>query len=272
MDVHSGLHTFLGDDPEFSAAAHAKGVQIVDFRRPPERHETAIGRPHAPGKRVILTVGTDCAIGKMSVALELRKSGLAQGDRVVFVPTGPDRDDDRRLGRGGRPRDQRLRPGHGRVDARGGRGARRLAHRRGPGLARPPGVLVGDARAHPWLDAARDGHGPQAGPRSTTTSTTAPDARFPIAKLPEFIRLHETVAGLVAPSKVVGGGAEHDALPVRRRGAAGHRRDRRRDRPPDRRSRAIRWGPAVARDPRGGRRPAVGARERLPMAAGAPRS
>jgi uncharacterized NAD-dependent epimerase/dehydratase family protein len=31
-----------------------------------------------------------------------------------------------------------------------------------------------------------------------------PDASFPIAKLPEFIRLHETVAGLVAPSKVVG--------------------------------------------------------------------
>jgi uncharacterized NAD-dependent epimerase/dehydratase family protein len=30
-----------------------------------------------------------------------------------------------------------------------------------------------------------------------------PDVRFPIAKLPEFIRLHETVAGLVAPSKVV---------------------------------------------------------------------
>ena len=37
---------------------------------------------------MILTVGTDCAIGKMSVALELRKSALAQGDRVAFVPTG----------------------------------------------------------------------------------------------------------------------------------------------------------------------------------------
>ena len=37
---------------------------------------------------MILTVGTDCAIGKMSVALELRKSALAAGDAAVFVPTG----------------------------------------------------------------------------------------------------------------------------------------------------------------------------------------
>src|SRR5262249_28449630 len=88
LDIHSGLHTFIGDDPEFSAAAAAKGVQIVDYRRPPTRLETAVGRPHGPGKRVILTVGTDCAIGKMSVALELRKSAVAQGDNAVFVPTG----------------------------------------------------------------------------------------------------------------------------------------------------------------------------------------
>ena len=37
---------------------------------------------------MILTVGTDCAIGKMSVALELRRSALAAGDRATFVPTG----------------------------------------------------------------------------------------------------------------------------------------------------------------------------------------
>jgi uncharacterized NAD-dependent epimerase/dehydratase family protein len=88
LEVHSGLHTFLGDDPDFSSAAAAKGVRIVDYRRPPERKETAIGRAHSPGKRVVLTVGTDCAIGKMSVALELRKSAIAAGDRTAFVPTG----------------------------------------------------------------------------------------------------------------------------------------------------------------------------------------
>ena len=41
-----------------------------------------------PGTRTILTVGTDCAIGKMSVALELRAAAEAAGLRGVFVPTG----------------------------------------------------------------------------------------------------------------------------------------------------------------------------------------
>src|SRR6478672_11647905 len=88
LDVHSGLHTFLGDDPEFAAAARAAGVSIVDYRRPPARMETSAGRRHGPGKRVILTVGTDCAIGKMSVALELRSAARAAGRSVSFVPTG----------------------------------------------------------------------------------------------------------------------------------------------------------------------------------------
>ena len=71
LDIHSGLHQFLGDDPEFAAAAQAAGTRLIDYRRPPDRMETTVGRRHLPGKRVILTVGTDCAIGKMSVALEL---------------------------------------------------------------------------------------------------------------------------------------------------------------------------------------------------------
>ena len=88
LDVLSGLHTFIGDDAEFAAEAAARGTHIVDYRRPPERMETAVGRHHRPGKRVILTVGTDCAIGKMSVALELRRAALEAGDRASFVPTG----------------------------------------------------------------------------------------------------------------------------------------------------------------------------------------
>jgi uncharacterized NAD-dependent epimerase/dehydratase family protein len=88
LDIHSGLHTFLGDDREFAAAAVVAGVGIVDYRRPPERMETAVGRPHRPGSRIILTVGTDCAIGKMSVALELRQAAVEAGRSAAFVATG----------------------------------------------------------------------------------------------------------------------------------------------------------------------------------------
>jgi len=88
LDIRSGLHTFLGDDPEFAIAAKVADVSIVDYRRPPERMEVSSGRLHRPGKKVVLTVGTDCALGKMSVALELRKSAVEAGLPAVFVPTG----------------------------------------------------------------------------------------------------------------------------------------------------------------------------------------
>ena len=99
------------------------GRAIVDYRRPPDRMETAVGRRHGPGKRVILTVGTDCAIGKMSVALELRRSGPSRPAIGALRADRPDRDDDRGLGRRRRSGHQRLRPGHGRVAGRAGRGA-----------------------------------------------------------------------------------------------------------------------------------------------------
>ncbi len=88
LDVLSGLHTFLGDDPEFASAAAMSGAEIVDYRRVPDRHQTAVGRPHRPGAKVILTVGSDCAIGKMTVSLELERAAREAGLSGVFVPTG----------------------------------------------------------------------------------------------------------------------------------------------------------------------------------------
>jgi uncharacterized NAD-dependent epimerase/dehydratase family protein len=88
MDVVSGLHTFIGDDPEFVEAAARGGARIYDFRRPPERMEVANGRSHAPGKHVILTIGTDCASGKMGVSLELVKAAREAGVSATMVPTG----------------------------------------------------------------------------------------------------------------------------------------------------------------------------------------
>jgi uncharacterized NAD-dependent epimerase/dehydratase family protein len=88
LDVVSGLHEFVSDDPDFASLAATHGVELIDHRRPPERHEVAVGRQHRPGKRVILMVGTDCAIGKMTVALELRRAAREAGLSTAFVPTG----------------------------------------------------------------------------------------------------------------------------------------------------------------------------------------
>ena len=88
LDIVSGLHEFVSDDPEFTALAATHDVELVDHRRPPERLEVAVGRQHAAGKQVILLVGTDCAIGKMTVGLELRRAAQEAGLSTAFVPTG----------------------------------------------------------------------------------------------------------------------------------------------------------------------------------------
>ncbi len=88
LDVISGLHEFISDDVEFASAAATHGVELIDHRRPPERHEVATGRPHRPGAQVVLTVGSDCAIGKMTVSVELRRAAVQAGLAAVMVPTG----------------------------------------------------------------------------------------------------------------------------------------------------------------------------------------
>jgi uncharacterized NAD-dependent epimerase/dehydratase family protein len=88
LDVESGLHDFLGDDPELAAAAQRAGVEIRDLRRPPAGLDVPTGANLRVDGHIVLTVGSDCALGKMTVCLELdaeaRRRGLASG----FVPTG----------------------------------------------------------------------------------------------------------------------------------------------------------------------------------------
>ncbi|MFN2483630.1 MAG: DUF1611 domain-containing protein [Candidatus Limnocylindria bacterium] len=88
LDLVNGLHVFLGEDPQLAAIARRTGHRIYDVRRPPEGIGVASGAPHPPGTRTVLTVGTDCAVGKMSVALELRSAARARGLDADFVPTG----------------------------------------------------------------------------------------------------------------------------------------------------------------------------------------
>ena len=90
LEVWSGLHTLLGDDAEFARHANAAGVEIHDLRRPPSDLDVARGRVREIDDKatVILTVGTDCNIGKMTTQLQLRDALKQRGARVAFAATG----------------------------------------------------------------------------------------------------------------------------------------------------------------------------------------
>ncbi len=88
LDVENGLHQFLGDDPELTALAARDGVELRDLRRPPEGLNVPTGENLRVPARIVLTVGSDCAIGKMTVALELDRAARARGLASAFVPTG----------------------------------------------------------------------------------------------------------------------------------------------------------------------------------------
>ena len=88
LHVENGLHEFLGDDEELSALAARRGVELRDLRRPPAGLGTPTGANLELPVRTVLTVGSDCAIGKMTVALELESAALARGLPAAFVPTG----------------------------------------------------------------------------------------------------------------------------------------------------------------------------------------
>jgi len=88
LEIWSGLHTFIGDDPEFAALAREHRVTIHDLRKPPENLPVAAGRVRDVASTIILTVGTDCNIGKMTASLQLR-DGLRKRNRsVAFAGTG----------------------------------------------------------------------------------------------------------------------------------------------------------------------------------------
>jgi uncharacterized NAD-dependent epimerase/dehydratase family protein len=202
LDIHSGLHMFLGDDPELASAAAAAGVRIIDYRRSPDRMETTVGRRHGPGKRVILTVGTDCALGKMSVALELVGAARRQGDSAVMVPTGQtgmmiegwgvavDRVISDFLNgtvewlveQGEERGDWVVVEGQGSIDH--------------PAYSSVTLGLIHGATPHAMVLVHQAG-------RTEHDFDHLPEASFPIAPLPPFIELHEKIAGLVAPSRVV---------------------------------------------------------------------
>jgi uncharacterized NAD-dependent epimerase/dehydratase family protein len=88
LDIENGLHHFLTEDPKLSELARRHNVQLRDLRRPPADLSTATGANLDVPGTIVLTVGSDCAIGKMTVSLELDREARSRGLRSVFVPTG----------------------------------------------------------------------------------------------------------------------------------------------------------------------------------------
>ncbi len=88
MEVLSGLHVFLGDDPELGPEAEKAGVRLVDLRRVPD--DMPIGQNLAKDTKClrVLTVGTDCNVGKMVAAWEIAAGLRAKGRDAKFVATG----------------------------------------------------------------------------------------------------------------------------------------------------------------------------------------
>ena len=88
LDLVSGLHFFLSDDEELRTAAAKRGVTIWDVRQPPEQNRVSQFLPHRPGSHTVLFVGSDCAVGKMTAALELDIEARRRGLSSAFVATG----------------------------------------------------------------------------------------------------------------------------------------------------------------------------------------
>lgn len=88
LNLISGLHFFLSDDQELRAAAEKRGVSIWDVRQPPTTKRVGTFQPHRPGSHAVLMVGSDCAVGKMTTALELDQEARRRGLNSAFLATG----------------------------------------------------------------------------------------------------------------------------------------------------------------------------------------
>ena len=86
IDIAAGMHTRLNNIPDLVAAATQSGAKLIDVRIPPDNLPVGQGRPRT-GKRV-LTVGTDCAVGKKYSALALHRELERRDIRATFRATG----------------------------------------------------------------------------------------------------------------------------------------------------------------------------------------
>jgi uncharacterized NAD-dependent epimerase/dehydratase family protein len=88
LDVWSGLHERLADDPELVTRAQESGARLVDLRDPPADLPVGTGLALGTDAFRVLTVGTDCNVGKMTASLEIRDALRARDVEARFAATG----------------------------------------------------------------------------------------------------------------------------------------------------------------------------------------
>lgn len=90
MNIVSGLHEFLSDDPEITEAAKVGDVSIRDIRKPRPAKDMRLfdGSVSRVNAICIAVMGTDCAIGKRTTATVLAGALNAKGVKTVLVGTG----------------------------------------------------------------------------------------------------------------------------------------------------------------------------------------
>ena len=200
LDVVSGLHRFLADDPELGPLAQARGVRLIDLRRPPSAlplpREAGVPAPH-PRPFVVLTVGSDCNVGKMTAALEITHAARAAGIDAEFGATGQT----------------------GILLAGRGIAVDRVI---ADFIAGATEQLIDELGACEWAVVEGQGsllHPAYSGVTLGLLHGARPDAMIlchhvgrtridgygvPLPEMPELVHLYETAAAWVAPAKVVG--------------------------------------------------------------------
>ncbi len=88
LHVMSGLHHFLSEDDEFATLAKKHAVTLWDARKPPLDLHVATCQAAEVRATVILTVGSDCRVGKMLSGIEITNAARARGLNAEFCPTG----------------------------------------------------------------------------------------------------------------------------------------------------------------------------------------
>jgi uncharacterized NAD-dependent epimerase/dehydratase family protein len=90
LNVDSGLHDFLSEDPELAEMARRHGVTLRDVRRTPPRSELHgfTGRIREVGSTRVALLGTDSAVGKRTTAWKLVDALVARGKSSEMIRTG----------------------------------------------------------------------------------------------------------------------------------------------------------------------------------------